>query len=415
MSDAVPFGRYRLVSLLGQGGMATVYRGVRAGPMGFEKPVAVKCIDPSVTEDEAMVRALINEARLGGRLRHPNIVEIYEFDQVEENWFMAMEFVEGWTLHGMLQICRKTRQWVPHTVSLEIVLALCKALTYAHGLKDETGAPLNLVHRDLKPGNVLVSRQGDVKLMDFGIAKAETNLYKTTASDATKGTPVYMSPEQVEAAPLDRRSDLFSLGSMTHEVITLQVPFPGESLASVVRGILTTEISELEERVARRLAPMGPVVGKLMARDKDERYADASELIDDLKPILHELKGPTVAQWVEGLMEHLPPIREVGDFGRAGPPQAVGATPAPTGLDSTVELNKRKLTGDADTRPAAPPKSRAPMLAVVGVALLGFGGAAYWGLTQGQEVEPVAAVQTPTPAPTPGPDAHAGSDAHAGR
>ncbi len=405
MSEAITFGRYRLTSLLGQGGMATVYRGVRAGPMGFEKPVAVKCIDPSVTEDEAMVRALINEARLGGRLRHPNIVEIYEFDQVEEHWYMAMEFVEGWTLHGMLQVCRKTRQWVPHTVALEILADLCKALTYAHGLKDENAAPLNLVHRDLKPGNVLVSRQGDVKLMDFGIAKAETNLYKTTAADATKGTPVYMSPEQVESQSLDKRSDLFSLGSMVHEMITLQVPFPGESLASVVRGILTTEIAELEERVARRIEAMGPVVGKLMSRDIDERYADARDVMVDVEAILAEIEGPTVAEWVEGLLEHLPPIREVGDFGRAGPPQAAGVTPAPTGLDSTVEMTKRQLQEEAPTRAAPAPRSRGPMLAVVGLALLGLGGAAAWGLSQGQDAEPVAALATPIPQATPTPQA----------
>ena len=382
-----------------------MYRGVRAGPMGFEKAVAVKCIDPEVTEDEAMVRALINEARLGGRLRHPNIVEIYEFDKVEDNWFMAMEFVEGWTLHELLQICRKSRQWVPHTVSLEILTALCKALTYAHGLKDENGALLNLVHRDLKPGNVLISRQGDIKLMDFGIAKAETNLYKTTAQDATKGTPVYMSPEQVEAASLDRRSDLFSLGSMTHELFTLQVPFPGESLASVVRGILTTAISELEERVARRLPPMGPVLGKLMARNIDDRSDDASEMLADMKPILRDLEGSTVAQWVESLSEHLPPIREIGDFGRAGPPDAVGAIPAPTALDSTVELTKRQIRDVTDTRSAPAPKRRGPMLALVGVLLLALGAAAWWGLTQVREAAPIAAVQTPTPAPTPVPTA----------
>ncbi len=141
MPDPVPFGRYRLVSLLGEGGMARVYKAVLSGQMGFEKMVALKRIPRSVTQDERMLKALINEARLGGQLVHKNIVETYEFDDVNGHYYLAMEMVDGWTLSAVLQACRENRHWMPVSVVVEIFDNIMKGLIYAHELTTATATP----------------------------------------------------------------------------------------------------------------------------------------------------------------------------------------------------------------------------------------------------------------------------------
>ena len=328
LSDPVQFGRYQLVALLGEGGMARVYKAVLGGQMGFKKNVALKRISRSLTKNEKIIRALINEARLGGRLHNKYIVETYEFDDVDGHWYMAMEYVDGWPMDVLLAACRENRHWMPASVGVEIFQATLRGLAYAHDLTEEDGTPLQLVHRDLKPGNVMISRSGDVKVMDFGIAKAETNLYKTTDADSTKGTPVYMSPEQVRAESLDKRSDLFSMGSMLHELITLQVPFQGSNLGSIVAGILQTDLTEPLARVERRCPPLVPVVGKLMAKKPEDRYPDAQAVLADLRELRDQLPpGPTLADWLTDIDHELPKGVVTGDFGDDGPPPG-GPRPA---------------------------------------------------------------------------------------
>ncbi len=319
--DPVPFGRYRLLNLLGEGGMAKVFRAILSGPLGFEKEVAVKRIDSKLTEDERVVKALINEARLGGQLRHKNIVEIYEFNQVDGNYFMAMEYVDGWTLDAVLRSCRANGEKLPGSIVAEMLISVCRGLEYAHTLVSKDGQPLNLVHRDLKPGNIIVSREGDVKIMDFGIAKADTNLYKTTAADVTKGTPIYMSPEQVTGGKLDQRSDLFSMGSILHELTTLQVPFVGDNLLAIMHAILNADIAEARERVKKRLPAMEPILVKCMARNPEERFSSAREVEKALRSVMRDLPpGPTLLEWVEDFAANLPAATATGEFGPDGAP-----------------------------------------------------------------------------------------------
>ena len=185
MSDGTRrFGKYDLAEVLGEGGMARVYRAVRAGPMGFRKEVALKQILPHVAREEKLLRALINEARLGGHLRHRNVVEVYEFDHVEDTYYIAMEFVQGLTLDEVLHRTPPPGRLPPRIV-LQIALQVCAGLEYAHGATDEDGRPMHLVHRDLKPANLMLERDGVVKIMDFGIARAETNLFKTSTAAVT--------------------------------------------------------------------------------------------------------------------------------------------------------------------------------------------------------------------------------------
>jgi len=340
--EPVPFGRYRLLNLLGEGGMAKVFRAILSGPMGFEKEVALKRIDQKLTEDERVVKALINEARLGGQLRHKNIVEIYEFNEVEGNYFMAMEYVDGWTLDQVLRSCRGNGEKLPGSVVAEMLISVCRGLEYAHTLISKDGQPLNLVHRDLKPGNIIVSREGDVKIMDFGIAKADTNLYKTTAADVTKGTPIYMSPEQVTGGKLDCRSDLFSLGSILHELTTLQVPFVGDNLLAIMHAILNADIDDARARVKKRFPQLEPILVKCMARNPEERYGSAKELERALRGILRSLPpGPTMLEWVEDFEANLPAAAATGEFGPDGAPYAQHGKPT-EGTQSLATVNTRE-------------------------------------------------------------------------
>lgn len=347
--EPVPFGRYRLLNLLGEGGMAKVFRAVLSGPMGFEKEVALKRIDPKMTQDERVVKALINEARLGGQLRHKNIVEIYEFNQIDGNYFMAMEYVDGWTLDTLIRRCRGRQEFVPGTVVVEILGAVCRGLDYAHNLIAKDGQPLNLVHRDLKPGNIILSRDGDVKIMDFGIAKADTNLYKTTAADVTKGTPIYMSPEQVTGSRLDHRSDIFSLGSILHELVTLQVPFGGDNLLAIMHAILNAEIAAPRERVRKLEPALEPILARCMARDRGERFQSVQELGQALRDSRRLVRpGPTLQEWLEDLAAALPPATATGEFGPDGAPTPLQGKPA----EGTISL---EVIGNTTEEPPVSP------------------------------------------------------------
>ncbi len=278
------FGSYRLTHLLGKGGMASVYRAVRSGPMGFAKQVAIKRLHPSLTRDSAILKALVNEARIGGQLKHPNIVEIYEFNRVGDTYYLAMEFIDGWTLDRVIQLGRKHQQRLPKVVALDMAIQVCEGLHYAHTLESLDGVEVHLVHRDLKPANIIVGRDGVTKIMDFGIAKADTNLFKTTLVDTTKGTPHYMSPEQVGGDPqLGASSDIFAMGSLLYELATEKILFQGDSLAAVLFAVSRAEVSEQVEEAEAALPGLGPIVSRCLERAPKKRFPSARALQEALK------------------------------------------------------------------------------------------------------------------------------------
>ncbi len=336
MDQQTQFGRYELLEVLGEGGMARVFRAVRSGPMGFRKEVALKQILPHVAKQEAMLRALINEARLGGFLRHRNIVEVYEFDHVDDTYFMAMEFVQGYTLDEVLGRVR-SRGFLPPDVVLQITAQICEGLHYAHEAHDDSGRPMQLVHRDLKPSNVILDQRGVVKLMDFGIARSDVNLFQTTAADVTKGTPVYMSPEQVKGEDLDRRSDLFSLASVIVEMITGEVAFSGTQLYQVLQKVANADTSSQIDAVARRFPPLVPVLERAFQLSADDRFDDAAQMGEALAATQAEPTtplGPWLEQWMAGPGPETSPT--------------VDAAPAPTLARAT---GTAALIGDSDPGP----------------------------------------------------------------
>lgn len=283
------FGRYTLLEVLGEGAMARVYRAIRSGPMGFQKEVALKLIHPEISSREKGLRALINEARMGGLLRHRNVVEIYEFDQAGDSFYIAMELVRGWTL---AEVIRRSavRGPLPPRIVTEIAAQVCEGLDHAHRAVDPEGEPLRLVHRDLKPTNVMLSEDGVVKLADFGIARAATNVYRTSQG-VTKGTPVYMSPEQVRGKALDHRSDLFSLASMVTELVTGRVVFQDIKIYKVLQQVSRADTTDVLDSVGLAMPDLVPILAGAFQRMPADRPRNAGSLGREFEDLHATLPG----------------------------------------------------------------------------------------------------------------------------
>ena len=278
-------GRYTLLEPVGEGGMAEVFRARLDGPMGFKKTLAIKRIrDSLVQQNEEHVRSLINEARIGGKLRHPNIVEVYDLGEDEGTFYIAMEFVEGVNLTRLMEVAREHRVRLPPSVVLDIGIQVCKGLTYAHDIDGDEGEPLELVHRDLKPSNIMISMGGQAKLMDFGIAKASSNLFDTTETGIAKGTPLYMSPEQLRGLrPLRGASDLFSLGVLLYEMTTGKLLFAGRTIPEIITKVLNQPLKDAIDSADARIPGIGPVLTRLLDRDLAARYQSANDVRIELE------------------------------------------------------------------------------------------------------------------------------------
>ncbi len=281
------FGPYSLVSLLGEGGMARVYRAVRRGPGGFRKELAIKRLRTDLTRgNKRLVDALINEAKLCGELQHPNVVDVYEFGVVGDEHYIAMEFVNGLTLSSLIRGCREGEALLPLGVVLDMALQVCAGLGYAHNRVAHDGRPMKLVHRDLKPSNIIVTTTGMVKIMDFGIARADMSERRETTDGVIKGTVSFMSPEQLqESGELDQRSDIFALGAVLFEALTSEPLITGTSVESLLFSIVSGKFRGRLDRVEERLPGILPILKRCLELDRDLRYPDVSELADDLREI----------------------------------------------------------------------------------------------------------------------------------
>ena len=319
------FGKYELLSVIGEGAMARVYLAALEGPMGFRKELALKQIQAQTDKQQKLLKSLINEARLGGRLQHRNLVEIFEFDQVDETYYLAMEYIRGHTLRALLRTL-PAEQGIPSRLVARIAIQICEGLHYAHGARDEGGVPMNLVHRDIKPANVIVRNDGVVKLMDFGVAKAQTNLFLTTPG-SVKGTPVYMSPEQVRGEPLDNRSDIFAMGTLLAELLTGGRVFDGIEVGNVVTDLAEGKVFALQEKARTRAPEFRSIIERAMQPDPQDRYATAGEMAEAIRGTFEGVPGDDeLAAWVKAVMggEAPAPIAD-----RPTPPPPAPATAAP--------------------------------------------------------------------------------------
>src|SRR2546421_2169583 len=288
------FGKYFLLKKLAAGGMGEVYLAKQQGPAGFQKMLVVKKILSHLTESKEFVEAFLGEARLAAQMNHRNIVQVFELGQESGAYFIAMEYVQGKSLRDLIDTTMRRKEKIPAELCRSLAEQICDGASYAHNLTDMAGRSLNLVHRDLNPQNVLISYGGDVKIIDFGIAKSELSTVKTEAG-MIKGKFVYMSPEQSLAKKLDKRSDIFAIGISLYEMLTGVNPFQKANIVSTLEAVQRYEPPP-PSRVDRAYAPFDPIVAKALAKDRDRRYGDAAEMMDDLRRIVLPRPAERLAQ-----------------------------------------------------------------------------------------------------------------------
>jgi serine/threonine protein kinase/tetratricopeptide (TPR) repeat protein len=370
VSTPTTLGRYRLLERLGRGGMAEVFKAKSYGVEGFEKTVAVKRILPELIAKPEFLGLFVDEARLAIRLSHANIVQVFDLgvaavrdpkiapkssssssppsaslaqDASRDEYFMVMEFVRGLDLASMLAAALRRGQHVPVAGAVRIVAEVAKALDYAHRQRDDEQRPIEIVHRDVSLSNVLVSFEGEVKLTDFGIARARSVLDAKAALEDTgartlQGKYASMSPEQANGEPLDRRSDIFSLGIVLFELLTGVNPFSGTSIFETVRRLISQEKASLRALRPEVDAELEAIVDQALAHDRKDRYQEASKLHEALLGWLakgsHRFGGRDLSQWLRGLRSDSRPSLTVQGAAPGAPSEG---SPA----DDTVDLGFR--------------------------------------------------------------------------
>ncbi len=273
----IQFGKYLLLDRIASGGMAELFLAKQTGLKGFEKAVAIKRILPTLTRDPEFVSMFINEAKLAALLSHQNIAQIFDLGTTEGFYYIAMEYIMGKDLRSVAQKSQQRSLPLPVGHALLIISRLCNALDYAHRKKDLQGRELHLVHRDVSPQNVLLSYEGEIKLVDFGIAKAATQTSETRTG-TLKGKLAYMSPEQATGKPLDHRSDIFSLGIVLHELVTGQRLFTGDNEFAIIEQVRQAQITP-PSKINPDLPPeVDELVMTALTKEPAERFQFASEM-----------------------------------------------------------------------------------------------------------------------------------------
>ena len=391
--------KYRLLAPLGRGGMAEVFLARAEGIRGFQRLLAVKRILPTFAGDPDFVRMFLDEARIAATLHHPNIVRVFEVDIAGGQVFYVMEYLHGHSVAALLRRLADGGVRLPLDGAVAIAAAVAAGLHHAHERRSADGEPLHIVHRDVGPGNVILTYDGHVKLIDFGIARAAGNLHRTQFG-LFKGKLPYASPEQCRCEPLDRRSDVFSLGVVLYELTTGQPPFAADGDRELLRAVSDARVTP--PRQIDRSYPRGleAVVMKALAASPDERYPSARALQRDLKALASELAldlsatglsrlvagvfGPELRQWrdAERAGRTLEQYLTDSAPGVAGP--AAPTAPAPAGRAVSTAPTAAERVAPAAVRPASALRrsrlARIALIALAAVGLLAAGaaGALWW-------------------------------------
>jgi hypothetical protein len=347
----VTFGRYTLLERLAVGGMAEVFRAKITSSHGFEKILVVKRILPHLAADPGFVAMFIDEAKLTAQLTHPKIVQILDFGEVNGQYFTALEFIDGFDALGLLRIAAQKRLRIPTPLAVYIVDEMLEALDYAHNARDMEGKPMQIVHRDISPSNIFISKRGDVKLGDFGIAHAKRRESKTQAG-TLKGKYGYMSPEQVVGRPIDNRSDLFAVGVVLAELLTGRRLFSAPADLEVLLKVRDVHLDRLDKYGADIPPALDRIVRRALKKDPAERPQSASELHDELSDYLFsagQRVGPTDLRLFTGTLLDADPetaARLLQSVRRADKARPIAAEP--------------EVAPPAAAAPAAAPAANAP-------------------------------------------------------
>jgi serine/threonine protein kinase len=282
------FGKYRLLNRIAQGGMAELYLAKLSGYEGFEKLVAIKKILPDLAEETNLIKAFIDEAKLAAFLQPPNIVQIYDFGSVNDTYYIAMEYLYGKDLKMVTKQYKEKGMLLSLENALYIATQVCAGLDYAHKLKDFQGKPLNIIHRDIGPHNVFITYDGQVKIIDFGIAKAATQVNKTQHG-SIKGKITYMSPEQARGEKIDHRSDIYAMGILLYEMVTHERMFDGEYSYNLFKKVLESEYRRAREINSELPDDLYRIIDRALEKDPDMRYQSAEEMLAALENCIRRL------------------------------------------------------------------------------------------------------------------------------
>lgn len=285
--------KYEFIRVIAQGGMGTVYEAYQHGTDGFKKIVAIKIIKEEYSHIKAFRNNFIGEAKLVADLIHSNIVQMYHLGTVDGHYYMVMEYVNGHTLEDFIIRHLETKQQIPIDLAVFIVSRVCRGLSYAHQKKDEKGRDLKIVHRDVNPKNIMLAYEGDVKLTDFGIAKARDLMYNKEG-EVIAGKDEYLSPEQAHKQVTDGRADIFSCGIILSELILGYHIYEGntpEETRNTIAHADPPDFRPLKEGISQEL---NTIMQKALARDKKNRYGTASEMLTALETYMYtDRYGPT--------------------------------------------------------------------------------------------------------------------------
>ena len=398
------FGNYVLTAHLGRGGMADVFRAQRTGAAGFERTAVVKRILAPYNDDQNFVDMFINEAKIAAHLTHPNIAHVYELGEVDGEYFMAMEYIKGKDLlHVLRYVARKNpeRRHLPPEVAAYIARESCRGLAHAHEHADEQGRPQPIVHRDVSPQNIMIAYDGQVKIVDFGIAKAMFVAREETRSGTLKGKIAYMAPEQVSGGHPGPESDVFSVGVVLYEMLIGRRLFKGENDYDTLQRVKSMPVPE-PSRVANWVPPeLDRVVMLALDRDRQRRYKRAGSMARDLDEYLQQVRF-SVEHMQEWMAATFPPeAREEVPDGHSAQrtPSSMRSPSAPRDGTNPGSVRARdKGTSRSGVSPQ-PIKRRTILLVASVAALVGVGGAvAAMGLLR-ERPEPVTErVVIPVPA-----------------
>jgi serine/threonine-protein kinase len=375
MSGGAKLGHYELLHPLGAGGMAEVFKARAVGPAGFERNVVIKRILPAYGRDEDFVRMFTDEARILGLVHHPNVVEAYDFGEDDGSLFLALEYVEGPSLSRILRALRASNRRMPPAIAAFIAREICRALDCVHRLEDDNGVRLDVVHRDVTPSNIILTPWGGVKLLDFGVAKF-ASAARLTREGTVKGKPAYLAPEQLQGKEIDGRVDLFALGIVMHEMLSLQHLFTGDSDLQTAKKIMEMDIPSLTAHRSDLPEELERIVMCALERDRDKRFATAADMartLDDFV-VRSGLHLDDVAAFVRQIEAVSPLARprtpEIGDAAERTTPSA------PPEMDGEPTL---KDVGSSRERARFRP-SASHLAAFVGLALAALGLTTAFGL-----------------------------------
>jgi serine/threonine protein kinase len=294
--------RYRVVEKLESGGMAEVFRAESEGLQGFRKQVAIKRVLPHLSEKKKFIAMFLDEARLSAQLSHSNCVQVFDIGVGDNAFFIVMEYVDGANLKGIAESVKKQGKDFPVPAAAWIAHEICKGLSYAHELTDPNGMPMNLVHRDMSPPNVLVTKYGEVKIVDFGLAKASSQLEKSEPG-IIKGKFSYLSPEAALGQEVDKRTDIFAVGIILWELLAGQRLFLGDTDFQTVKKVQVAQVPAISQ-INRKVPPeLERIVNKALAKDMLQRYSTSRELGQDLSRFMFSYGEPISSYDIAGIVQ----------------------------------------------------------------------------------------------------------------